>query len=53
MRDSRGYEMQFATNHLGHFQLTARLWQALKNAGNSRVVTLSSAGYRFANVDLG
>jgi NAD(P)-dependent dehydrogenase (short-subunit alcohol dehydrogenase family) len=31
MRDSRGYEMQFATNHLGHFQLTARLWKTLKN----------------------
>ena len=52
MRDSRGYEMQFATNHLGHFQLTARLWNALKNTGNSRVVTLSSAGHRFAKVDL-
>jgi hypothetical protein len=31
MRDSRGYEMQFTTNYLGHFQLTARLWKALKN----------------------
>ena len=52
MRDSRGYEMEFATNHLGHFQLTARLWKALKNAQNSRVVTLSSFGHRFAGVDL-
>jgi NAD(P)-dependent dehydrogenase (short-subunit alcohol dehydrogenase family) len=51
-RDSRGYEMQFATNHLGHFQLTSRLWKALKNAQGSRVVTLSSAGHRFAGVDL-
>jgi NAD(P)-dependent dehydrogenase (short-subunit alcohol dehydrogenase family) len=51
-RDSRGYEMQFATNHLGHFQLTSRLWKALKNTQGSRVVTLSSAGHRFAGVDL-
>ncbi|MBN9388829.1 MAG: SDR family NAD(P)-dependent oxidoreductase [Chloroflexi bacterium] len=52
MRDSRGYEMQFATNHLGHFQLTVRLWQALANAKNSRVVTLTSFGHRFGNVNL-
>ncbi|HPY42571.1 MAG TPA: SDR family NAD(P)-dependent oxidoreductase, partial [Thiolinea sp.] len=30
--DARGYELQFATNHLGHFQLVARLWPALKAA---------------------
>jgi NAD(P)-dependent dehydrogenase (short-subunit alcohol dehydrogenase family) len=51
-RDSRGYELQFATNHLGHFQLTARLWGALKNAKGGRVVCLSSSGHRFAGVDL-
>lgn len=50
-RDSRGYESQFATNHLGHFQLTARLWPALKKAGNARVVSVSSAGIRFGGVD--
>jgi NAD(P)-dependent dehydrogenase (short-subunit alcohol dehydrogenase family) len=50
-RDARGYEIQFATNHLGHFQLTGRLWEALKRAGNARVVCLSSAGHRYAGVD--
>ena len=50
-RDSRGYEMQFATNHLGHFQLTARLWPALKRAHGARVVSVSSRGHRFAGVD--
>src|SRR4029453_8034097 len=30
VRDARGYESQFATNHLGHFQLTLRLWPAFK-----------------------
>ncbi len=51
MRDDRGYEMQFATNHLGHFHLTARLWEALKKSGNARVVTLSSYGHSRAGVD--
>jgi NAD(P)-dependent dehydrogenase (short-subunit alcohol dehydrogenase family) len=50
-RDARGYEMQFATNHLGHFQLTARLWPALRGAGGARVVSVSSRGHRFASVD--
>lgn len=49
-RDARGYEMQFATNHLGHFQLTARLWPLLKAAGRARVVTLSSLGHRLDTV---
>ncbi|TWB79900.1 NAD(P)-dependent dehydrogenase (short-subunit alcohol dehydrogenase family) [Nitrospirillum amazonense] len=52
-RDARGYEAQFATNHLGHFQLTARLWPALRQAGAAggvRVVSLSSLGHRFSPV---
>lgn len=49
-RDSRGYESQFATNHLGHFQLTARLWPALVRAGGARVVSVSSLGHRFSPV---
>lgn len=51
-RDARGYETQFATNHLGHFQLAARLWPALKRAGAARVVALSSLGHRYAPVDM-
>ncbi|HVV31653.1 MAG TPA: SDR family NAD(P)-dependent oxidoreductase, partial [Vitreimonas sp.] len=50
MRDARGYEAQFATNHLGHFQLTARLWPAM-NKG-ARVVALSSIGHRISPPDL-
>jgi len=51
MRDARGYEAQFATNHLGHFHLTARLWPALKKGGGARVVSLSSIGHRICPVD--
>jgi NAD(P)-dependent dehydrogenase (short-subunit alcohol dehydrogenase family) len=52
MRNARGHELQFATNHLGHFQLTARLWPAIKNAQEARVVTLSSIGHRYSGVHL-
>lgn len=52
MRDARGYEAQFATNHLGHFQLTARLWPALAAANGARVVSLSSIGHRRSPVNL-
>lgn len=52
MRDARGFEAQFATNHLGHFQLTARLMPALRMAGKARVVSLSSIGHRRAPVNL-
>lgn len=52
-RDARGYEMQFATNHLGHFQLTARLWPlVLAAAPGARVVALSSIGHRLHGLDL-
>ena len=49
-RDAQGNELQFSTNHLGHFRLTARLWSALKRAGGARVVSVSSAGHRFSPV---
>jgi NAD(P)-dependent dehydrogenase (short-subunit alcohol dehydrogenase family) len=50
-RDARGYESQFSTNHLGHFQLTARLWPALRQAHGARVVAVSSRGHTFSDVD--
>jgi NAD(P)-dependent dehydrogenase (short-subunit alcohol dehydrogenase family) len=49
-RDSRGYELQFATNHLGHFQLTTRLLPALRQAGDARVISVSSWGHHFSPV---
>jgi NAD(P)-dependent dehydrogenase (short-subunit alcohol dehydrogenase family) len=49
-RTTDGFEMQFGTNHLGHFVLTNRIASLLKSG--SRVVALSSAGHRFADVDL-
>lgn len=49
-RDARGNESQFATNHLGHFQLTNRLWPALKQASGARIVNLSSRGHHFSPV---
>lgn len=48
IRDSRGNESQFATNHLGHFQLTNRLWPALQKANGVRIVNLSSRGHHFS-----
>jgi NAD(P)-dependent dehydrogenase (short-subunit alcohol dehydrogenase family) len=50
-RDSRGIESQLATNYLALFQLTARLWPALKNANGARVVNVSSQGHQFAPFD--
>lgn len=50
-RDQRGYESQLSTNHLGHFQLTALLWPALKNAKGARVVAVSSFGHQIAPFD--
>ncbi|MYW64389.1 SDR family NAD(P)-dependent oxidoreductase [Streptomyces sp. SID8379] len=42
----QGHELQFATNHLGHFALTGLLLDRLAADGNSRVVTVSSPNHR-------
>jgi NAD(P)-dependent dehydrogenase (short-subunit alcohol dehydrogenase family) len=41
-----GFELQFGTNHLGHFALTAQLLPLLRRGNQSRVVTLSSIAAR-------
>ena len=48
-RDNRGFESQLAVNYLAHFQLTARLWPALKKANGARVVNVSSGGHQFSD----
>lgn len=45
-----GFETQFGTNHLGHFVLVNRIAGLLRDGG--RLVNVSSAGHRFADVDL-
>lgn len=42
MRTPRGWELQFTTNHLGHFALASRLHPALAAAGGARIVSVSS-----------
>jgi NAD(P)-dependent dehydrogenase (short-subunit alcohol dehydrogenase family) len=48
-----GFEMQFGTNHLGHFALTARLMPLLRRASAPRVVSLSSLAHRTGLIDFG
>ncbi|MEV4080831.1 SDR family NAD(P)-dependent oxidoreductase, partial [Nonomuraea fuscirosea] len=48
--DARGYESTFATNHLGHFQLTLGLRPALRAAHGARVVNVSSGAHRLCDI---
>src|SRR5687768_1110333 len=50
-RTADGFETQFGTNHLGHFVLVNRI-AGLLRPGGGRLVSLASAGHRFADVDL-
>ena len=51
LRDGRGYESQFVTNHLGHFQLAVGLWPILRRTEGARVVSVSSRAHKRAPVD--
>ena len=46
-----GFELQFGTNHLGHFLLTRELMPLLENGERVRIVNLSSRGHHIAPVD--
>jgi NAD(P)-dependent dehydrogenase (short-subunit alcohol dehydrogenase family) len=50
MRTAEGWEMQFATNHLGHFLLGNLLAPALIAGAPSRLISVSSAGHQFSGV---
>jgi NAD(P)-dependent dehydrogenase (short-subunit alcohol dehydrogenase family) len=56
IRVGPGWEAQFATNHLGHFALVNRLWPAIAQGRDARVVSVSSRGHhrspvRFHDLD--
>jgi NAD(P)-dependent dehydrogenase (short-subunit alcohol dehydrogenase family) len=49
-RTKAGFEMQFGTNHLGHFALTGLLLPALIRSGAGRVVTMSSSAHKTGKI---
>ncbi|MEU8076399.1 SDR family NAD(P)-dependent oxidoreductase [Catellatospora citrea] len=51
LRTPQGWELQFATNHLGHFALATGLHPALAAAGGARIVSVSSVGHVNSDVD--
>ena len=50
-RSPDGFELQLATNHLGHFALTGLLMDRLLDTPGSRVVSISSQAHRFGSMD--
>jgi len=46
-----GFELQFGTNHLGHFALTGQLLKLLISTQGSRIVNVSSGAHNFGNLD--
>jgi NAD(P)-dependent dehydrogenase (short-subunit alcohol dehydrogenase family) len=50
-RTPDGWELQFGTNHLGHFALATGLYRALVAAGGARIVSVSSSGHLNSGID--
>ena len=46
-----GFELQFGTNHLGHFALTAHLLDVLTNTKGARIVNVSSGAHKVGNLN--
>jgi NAD(P)-dependent dehydrogenase (short-subunit alcohol dehydrogenase family) len=46
-----GFELQLATNHLGHFALTGLLLDLITRTPRARVITVTSWGHRFGEID--
>jgi NAD(P)-dependent dehydrogenase (short-subunit alcohol dehydrogenase family) len=49
-RTADGFELQFGTNHLGHFLLTALLLDMMEGREDARVVTLSSTAHKMGRI---
>nr|WSZ97698.1 SDR family NAD(P)-dependent oxidoreductase [Streptomyces sp. NBC_00857] len=49
-RTQEGFELQFATNHLGHFRLAQGLHRALTLAGGARIVSVSSNSHQYSGI---
>ncbi|MFG6492818.1 SDR family NAD(P)-dependent oxidoreductase [Microbacterium sp. P03] len=50
LRTGRGWEMHMAVNHLGHFALATALLPALIEAGDARIVSVSSSGHASSGI---
>lgn len=50
LRTPQGWELQFATNHLGHFALALGLHARLLEAGDARIVSVSSSGHGSSDI---
>ncbi|MEM7046445.1 MAG: oxidoreductase [Pseudomonadota bacterium] len=49
-KNNAGIEMQFATNHLGHFLLTSQLLERMPDSQDARVISLSSVAHKNATI---